>query len=124
MPLPCAAVNRPLTLLVLATLTLAGCSIGSDSSSSNDDTDDRTAALTCLTEDKGLDASIQGDDAITVGDPRRGPRIVFFLTSGEAEAAQFEGNGEGSEQIGSALLFTRHGTDDELTDVENCLSDL
>jgi hypothetical protein len=123
MPLPCAAVNRPLTLLVLAALTLAGCSIGSDSSSSSDDTDDRNAALTCLT-DKGLDAGLQGDDAITVGDPRRGPRIVFFLTSGEAEAAQFEGNGEGSEQIGSALLYTRHGTDDELKEVETCLSDL
>ena len=122
-PLRCAAVKRQLALLALAAATVSGCSIGSDSSSSDDDTDTRASALTCLT-DNGMDARLQGADAITVGDPRTGPRIVFFLTSGEAEAAQFEGNGEGSEQIGSALLFTRSGTDDELKDIETCLSDI
>ena len=56
--------------------------------------------------------------------PGPGPRIVFYLTSGQAEAAQFEGQGEGAEQIGSALLFVRDGTDDELEKIERCLNDL
>ena len=35
-----------------------------------------------------------------IGDGADAPRIKFFLTAGEAEAAQFEGDGEGAEQIG------------------------
>jgi hypothetical protein len=50
--------------------------------------------------------------------------VVFYLTSGQAEAAQFEGRGEGSEQIGSALLYVRDGSEEELEDVEACLSDV
>ena len=59
-----------------------------------------------------------------MGDPKTGPRIVFYLTAGEAEARQFEGDAEGSEQIGSALLYVRDGSDDVLGDVESCLGDL
>jgi hypothetical protein len=118
-------VQPRLALLLALAAALAGCSIGSDDGSpSGDDADQRATALACLSDEKKLDARTDGDDAILVGDPRRGPRIVFYLTSGEAEAAQFEGNGEGSEQIGSALLYVRHGSDDELEDVESCLADL
>ena len=34
-----------------------------------------------------------------------GPHIKFYLTAGEAEADQFQGDGEGAEQIGGALLY-------------------
>jgi hypothetical protein len=81
-------------------------------------------ALECLQEEKRLNAQLDGEDALVVGDPESGPRIRFFLTSGEAEAAQFEGKGEGAEQIGSALLFVRDGSDELLEDVEDCLADL
>ena len=115
--------------LVLAALigvaVLPGCSIGSNDGSGNvDDSDKQAVALECLTEEKGLDATADGEDAINVGDPETGPRIVFYLTSGEAEARQFEGDAEGAEQIGSALLFVRDGSDDLLEDVESCLADL
>jgi hypothetical protein len=113
-----------LTLTVLATIALGGCSLTHDSGSSgNNDADKRGAAVTCITG-KGLQASEQGRAAVTVGDPRTGPRILFYLTAGQAEAAQFEGHGEGAEQIGSALLFVRQGSDDELEKVELCLNDL
>jgi hypothetical protein len=89
-----------------------------------DPNDKRAVALECLTETKGLDARLDGKDAIVVGDGESGPRIRFFLTSGEAEAEQFEGRGEGAEHIGNALLFTRQGSEEVLADVENCLDEL
>jgi hypothetical protein len=105
--------------LVLVTVA-AGCGGASDS----DATDDRTAALDCLTTDKGLDAREEGDDMIQIGDVDTGPRIQFFLTAGEAEGAQFAGKAEGAEQIGATLLYVREGSDKLLTDVEACLDNL
>jgi hypothetical protein len=123
--LRCAAVKRALLLLALAAAGLPGCSLGSDSAEpGDDDADKRGAAIACLTEQKHLEASEHGDNQILVGDATSGPRIVFYLTSGQAEAAQFEGDGEGAEQIGSALLFVRKGSDDVLEDVEACLQSL
>jgi hypothetical protein len=117
-------VKRTLALCAVLAAGLAGCSVGSDDASPlEDDSDPRGATLRCLTDEKGLTAREQGDSELLVEDPRRGPRIVFYLTSGQAEAAQFEGDGEGSEQIGPALLFVRDGSDDLLEDVEDCLTD-
>jgi hypothetical protein len=112
---------RPLLLTLALLALLSGC--GSDGGSAADDSDKRAVALECL-EEKRLNARLDGEDALVVGDPDSGPRIRFFLTSGEAEAAQFEGKGEGAEQIGSALLFVRGGSDELLEDVEACLADL
>jgi hypothetical protein len=118
-------VKQALVLVALGLAALPGCAIGSSDGSGNaDDSDKQAVALDCLTKDKGLDARDDGDNAITVDNPKTGPRIVFYLTSGEAEARQFEGDAEGSEQIGSALLFVRDGSDDVLNDVESCLDDL
>ena len=116
---------KRLLLIAAAVLVLPGCTIGSSNGEpGDDDADKRGAAVACLTEDKGLQAREAGDNQILVGDPETGPRIVFYLTSGQAEAAQFEGDGEGAEQIGSALLFVRQAGEDELGDVEACLTDL
>ncbi len=83
--------------------------------------------LTCLTEEKGLDARLDGDEEIVFDGAAEGPYIRFFLTAGEAEAVQFEGEGEGSQQIGAALLFVEPEVSDEsedlLADVEDCLAD-
>ncbi|MBN1530677.1 MAG: hypothetical protein JW895_16570 [Thermoleophilaceae bacterium] len=117
--------RRSLLLLALGASALSGCSLSSSSSEpGDDDGDKRAAALTCLTEEKHLDAADRGDNQIVVGDPESGPRIVFYLTSGQAEAAQFEGDGEGAEQIGAALLFVREADDDTLESVEDCLTSL
>ena len=75
---------------------------------------------------EGIAARLAGDEEIAVDGPGN-PRIRFYLTAGEAEAAQFEGDGEGAEQIGAALLFVKpeitDASEDLLEKIENCLAD-
>ena len=113
-------------LSLLAPAAMAGCgavSSGGDEPGP-DPNDKRAAALQGLTEDKKVDARLVGRDSIQVGNPASGPQIRFFLTPGEAEAEQFQGRGEGAEQIKSALLFTRKGSEPTLQAAEECLDDL
>ena len=112
--------------LIACAALAAGCG-GGDSAANGegpDPNDKRANALECITEEKELEARPVGDNEIQVGDEKTGPRVRFYLTGGEAEAAQFSGRAEGAEHIGSALLFTRGGSEDVLEDVELCLSDL
>ena len=119
--------KRPLVLLAVLTAALAGCG-SDDAAPAGDDGDTRAVALACIADEKGIDARLDGDDEIALGGPVDGAHIRFYLTAGEAEAAAFEGDGEGAEQIGSALLFVKpevdSDTEDILADVENCLADL
>jgi hypothetical protein len=116
-------------VLVAASIAFsAGCG-GSDNavgepSPGVDPNDERAVTLDCLTKKQGLPARLLGARAIQVGAPERSPRIQFYLTQGQAEAAQFEGRGEGSEQIGKALLYVNKAPDDELEKVEECLDAL
>jgi hypothetical protein len=80
--------------------------------------------MKCITEDQGLDAKLVGSNKIQVGDPETGPEITFYVTSGQAEAEQFEGRAEGAEQIKNSLLFVREGSEDDLEGVEECLNGL
>ncbi|MBD0281815.1 MAG: hypothetical protein ICV69_06430 [Thermoleophilaceae bacterium] len=119
--------KRPLLMFPLLLAALAGCG-SSDAGPAKDESDKRAVALECLTEDKGIDARLDGDDGIVLNADENGPRIKFFLTSGEAEGASFAGKAEGAEQIGSALLYVepevRQDTEELLEDVEQCLSEL
>jgi hypothetical protein len=113
-------------LVCLALLALSGCGLGSSDAGGGDSGDDRTDALACL-EDAGLEARLEGDDGseeIVIGDSTDAPRIVFFLTAGEAEAEQFQGRAEGAEQIGAAHLYVGDGSDDVLHEAELCLAEL
>jgi len=115
-----------LSLLICLLLALSGCGLGSSDAGGGDDTDDRTAALECL-QQAGVDARLQGeegDEEIVIGDSPDAPHIKFFLTAGEAEAEQFQGRGEGAEQIGAAHLFVGDGSDEVLHEAELCLADL
>jgi hypothetical protein len=115
---------RPVLLLLPLALALTGCGIGSDDATP-DDADIRSAMMTCF-ESEGLDPHFEGEEGneeIVVGAGDGAPRVKFFLTAGESEAAQFEGRGEGAEQIGAALLYTNEGSDDTLEPMENCLAD-
>ena len=119
--------KRALLLLPALLAVLAGCG-SNDAGPSDDDSDKRAVALTCLTQQKGIDARLQGEHAIVLNGDESGPRIKFFLTAAEAEAATFQAKREGAEQIGSALLFTTpqvsNGREDLLKEVEDCLDDL
>ncbi len=105
---------------------LAGC--GSEDAGSDDEADKRALALECITEEKDRQAGLEGDDEILVADGGDGFRIRFFLTADEALGEQFQGEAEGAEQIGNALLFVKpelSESDEELlADVESCLGDL
>ena len=117
--------KRPFVALVACAAAL-GTACGSDDAAPlSDDSDKRAVARACL-EAEGIEARESGEDELVVADGA--PRIRFFLTAGEAEAAQFEGDGEGAEQIGPALMFVEpevnQETEDLLEDVENCLAEL
>ena len=114
--------KRPLVLLPVL-LALSSCGIGSSDASPSENDPDWTATETCLQE-KDIDARLVDDRRIQVGDEGSGPRIDFYLTPGEAEAKQFAGEAEGSEQIGTALLWVNEGDEDLLFEIEDCLDDL
>jgi len=115
--------KRLLPLLLLA-LALPGCSIGSDDAAPGEDSSNLAERMLACIEAEGIDASVEKEgQEILVGDGPGAPRVVFFLTSGESEARQFQGRGEGAEQIGSALLYVNEGDEDTLEDVENCLAE-
>jgi hypothetical protein len=120
-------VKRPPFLLSALLAALAGCG-SSDAGPTEDDSDKRAVAFECITQEKEIEARLDGEDSIALNGGENGPRIKFYLTAGEAESAQFKGEGEGAEQIGSALLFVeptiRQPTEELLEDVEACLADL
>jgi hypothetical protein len=116
--------KRAIPLLALA-LALPGCGIGSDDAAPSDESDIRSAMVACF-EGEGLEPRLEGEEGseeIVVGEGEGAPRVRFFLTAGESEAAHFEGEGEGAEQIGAGWLYTGEGTDDVLEPMENCLAD-
>src|SRR3954463_1924530 len=109
-----------ITSLVLAA-ALTGCGgtkVGPDSN------DARAQALDCITQKHHLQAVLSGKDSIQVGDPKTGPRVKFFLTRGQAEAAQIEGTAEGTLESGAALIYVRANGDDVLEKVEDCIDSL
>jgi hypothetical protein len=112
---------KPALALLLLAVALPGCGIGSDDAAP-DDSDTVSVVMACF-EEEGIDARLEGDREVVVGDGPGAPRIEFFLTAGESEAAQFQGRGEGAEQIGAAWLYVNEGSDDLLEGVENCLAE-
>jgi hypothetical protein len=110
---------------IAAALLAAGC--GSDGGSPSaggapNPNDTRGVALACITNEKNLEARLVGKKSIQVGGPD-GARVEFFVTSGEAEGLQFQGQAQGAEQVGSALLFVNSASEHQLDLVEQCLDD-
>jgi uncharacterized protein YcfL len=118
-------VKRPLLALPLVLLALAGCG-SSDAAPTVDESDKPGSTIACL-DAQGVAAHLEGkDEEQVVLDA--GPRVKFYLTAAAAEAASFQGEGEGAEQIGSALLFVDPEVDPKTEEVlkvaEGCLADL
>ena len=117
--------KRPLLALPLLLLAVAGCG-SNDAAPAVDESDKPGSAIACL-DYQGVPAHVNGKDENEVL-LDAGPRVKFYLTAAAAEAAQFQGEGEGAEQIGSALLFVDPEPDPKTEDVlkvaEGCLADL
>jgi hypothetical protein len=102
------------------TLSLASCGSQSKPAAGGPNPNDKRAvALGCL-QNQQLPARLTGQKSIQV-DGTGGPRVEFLLSSGEAEGRQFQGDAQGAEQIGSALLFVNQGSEDQLKKIETCL---
>jgi hypothetical protein len=83
----------------------------------------RDVALVCIRDEKSIEAEPVGDKGIAIGPDGKDSRIDFFQSSIEAEGAQFEGKGEGAEQVGAALFYVRELPEETLVEIEDCLND-
>ena len=117
--------KRPLLAVPLVLLALAGCG-SSDAAPKVDESDKPGSTVACL-EAQGVTAHVEGKDQEEVV-LDAGPRVKFYLTAAAAEAASFQGEGEGAEQIGAALLYVDPEVDPKTEEVlkaaEGCLADL
>ena len=118
---------RMYALLAAWTVCLAAGCGGSEPGGAGeqgpDPNDKRAVAIDCITNDAGLPAQPVGEKSIQVDGPG-GPRIEFFLSTGEAESQQFKGEAQDAEQVGSTLLFVGRAGDEELEKIEECLHEL
>ena len=109
-------------------LAVAGCGASNDptepGSEGPDPNDTRAVALQCITEEEGLEAQTSGEKSILIGTEPGGPRVEFFLSTGEAESQQFKGEAQDAEQVGAALVFVNQGSEEELESLEKCLQDV
>ena len=79
--------------------------------------------LTCLRKN-GLGVQTLGHYGIQIGQLPTGPTVWFQPTPGAAQAQQISGisSAQGAEVIGSAQLYPRGASDNELKKIELCLS--
>jgi hypothetical protein len=56
-----------------------------------------------------------------VGTAPTGPTVAFEPTPGDAQGVQIQGEAQGAEVIGSALLYPNRAPDSLLSVVENCV---
>jgi len=109
-------------------LAVAGCGASNDPTEPGaegpDPNDTRAVALQCITEEEGLEAQTSGEKSILIGTEPGGPRVEFFLSTGEAESQQFKGEAQDAEQVGAALVFVNQGSEEELESLERCLQDV
>jgi hypothetical protein len=84
--------------------------------------DPRARHLPCLRAHK-LAIMKVGQTWLQIGVAPAGPRVDFAPTPGAAQEQQIEGQVQGAEVIGSALLYPDQAPDKLLKTVEGCLSE-
>jgi hypothetical protein len=83
--------------------------------------DPRTKHLKCMLQHHLRVAKI-GQTDLQIGAPGSGPSVSFQPTAGAAQARQIEGEAQGAEVIGSALLYPNQAPDVQLGVIESCLA--
>jgi hypothetical protein len=121
-------------VLALAAVTVGGCGaakvqpstpIGSSKLASRGRVDSPLTSMhnhvACL---KQAHLAVQelSPTSLQVGAAPAGPTVVFTATPGAAQGEQIQGQAQGAEIIGSALLYPHQGSPSELTKVETCLA--
>ena len=76
--------------------------------------------LGCLQADH-LPVQVLSPTKLQIGGAPAGPTVVFTPTAGAAQAQQIDGNAQGAEVIGPALMYPNQGSPAELTQIEDCL---
>jgi hypothetical protein len=76
--------------------------------------------LACLQADH-LSVQVLSPTKLQVGAAPAGATIVFTPTAGAAQAQQIDGNAQGAEVIGPALLYPNQASGSQLTGIEDCL---
>jgi hypothetical protein len=56
-----------------------------------------------------------------VGTAPAGPTVIFESTPGDAQGVQIQGEAQGAEVIGSALVYPNQASDKLMSVVENCV---
>ena len=108
----------------LAALALSACSVTANKPAGRGRVaDPRTQAgrLDCL-RSHHLPVTEVGAAGLQIGQLPSGATIHFTPSTGAAEAAQLEGQAQGAEVIGSALVFPNQAPDSELKTIENCVA--
>jgi hypothetical protein len=77
--------------------------------------------VTCLRQ-AHLPVQEVGHTGLQIGPLPQGPTVVFAPTPGSAQAQQIQGQEQGAEAIGSALLYPNRAPDGELKKIEDCLA--
>ena len=114
--------------LGLAAVVLCGCSSSVKPPQGRGQVDDpRTKIdnhLQCLLSHR-LPAQEVGQVGIQISPLPSGPTVQFMPTDGAAQGAQISGQPQyqGAEVIGPALLYPHGGTENELSQIESCLTE-
>jgi len=77
--------------------------------------------LGCL-RDAHLPVQVTSPTTLQVGAAPGGATILFRATIGAPQADQIEGNAQGAEVVGSALIYPHQASDAELNSIEDCLA--
>ncbi len=123
---------RIICLCALATVTVAGCGTGTKPLAGTATAgakplgrgridDPRTSHVTCLRQAHIRVVEVGRSD-LQIDSPPGGPTVTFLPTPGAAQQAQMGGTVQGAEVIGSALLYPRQASDQELKVIEDCLA--
>ena len=108
----------------LSALALSACSVTANKAGGRGSiTDPRTQAgrLDCL-RGHHLPVTEIGSTDLQIGQLPSGPTVRFTPSPGAAQTAQLDGQGQGAEVIGSALVYPNQASDSELGVIENCIA--
>jgi hypothetical protein len=116
---------KPAVALSAVAILLCGCSSTVNPPQGRGKVDDpridNPNHVACLLRDK-LPIQLVDGTVLQIGPLPSGPTVEFEPTPGAAQSAQLQGQAQGAEVIGSALLYPHAAGDAELGAIESCLA--